>query len=105
MSYSILSSAPVNTVYVDLYSTPVIKHHRIGSDDSNWVLNWWRAHEAEYPIMSQVARDYLAILAAEVDVERLFSAGRDLIGLRRHSLSIDSMRAVMMLKSFQSLSL
>ena len=49
--------------------------------------------------MCQVARDYLAILAGEVDVERLFSAGRDLIGIRRHSLSIETIRALMILKS------
>jgi hypothetical protein len=55
--------------------------------------------------MSQVARDYLAIPASEVDVERLFSTGRDLIGLRRHSLSIDTMRAIMMIKSLRSVSL
>ncbi|KAK9364575.1 hypothetical protein V1509DRAFT_678595, partial [Lipomyces kononenkoae] len=30
------------------------------------------------------ARDYLAIPASEVAVERLFSGGRDLLGLRRH---------------------
>jgi hypothetical protein len=51
--------------------------------------------------MSQVARDYLPIPAAEVDVERLFSSGKDLIGLRRHSLKIDTMRALMMLRSLQ----
>ena len=56
----------------------------------------------EYPVMSQVARDYLPVPAAEVDVERLFSAGRDLIGLRRHSLSIDTMRALMILRQNQA---
>ena len=92
---------------MDLYfKTPVVKHRRTGGeDDLNWVLNWWRSHEAEYPIMSQVARDYLAIPASEVDVERLFSSGRDLIGLRRHSLSIDTMRAIIIIKSLQSVSL
>lgn len=91
---------------VDLYfKTPVVKHRRSGDDDINWVLNWWRSNEADYPIMSQVARDYLAIPASEVDVERLFSTGRDLIGLRRHSLGIDTMRAIMMTRSLRSVSL
>jgi hypothetical protein len=67
------------------------------------VLNWWRSHESEYPIMSQVARDYLAIPAGEVDVERLFSSGRDLIGIRRHTLSIETMRALMILKSLRTI--
>jgi hypothetical protein len=45
--------------------------------------------------MSQVAKDYLLIPPAEVDVERLFNEGRDLLGLRRHSMSPETMRAVM----------
>jgi hypothetical protein len=53
--------------------------------------------------MSQVARDYLAIPAGEVDVERLFSAGRDLIGIRRYSLSIETIRALMILKSLRTI--
>ena len=51
--------------------------------------------------MSQVAQDYLPIAAAEVDVERLFSTGRDLIGLRRHSLSEETMKALMIMKHNQ----
>ena len=46
--------------------------------------------------MSQVARDYLPIPLAEVDVERLFSEGRDLMGLRRYSMAPDTMIAAMM---------
>ena len=49
--------------------------------------------------MSKVTRDFLAIPAAEVDVERLFSLGRDLIGVRRYSLSPDTMRTLMLLRS------
>ena len=90
---------------VDLYfSAPVVDWHSgSGKDDPDWVLNWWRSHESEYPIMSQVARDYLAIPAGEVDVERLFSAGRDLIGIQRYSLSIETMRALMILKSLRTI--
>jgi hypothetical protein len=90
---------------VDLYfRTPVVDWRKgTGKDDPDWVLNWWRSHESEYPIMSQVARDYLAIPAGEVDVERLFSSGRDLIGIRRHTLSIETMRALMILKSLRTI--
>ncbi|EED15295.1 hypothetical protein TSTA_047440 [Talaromyces stipitatus ATCC 10500] len=35
----------------------------------------------EYPRMAAAARDYLAVPAAEVDVERLFNTERDLLGL------------------------
>ncbi|KAK9251130.1 hypothetical protein V1507DRAFT_465578, partial [Lipomyces tetrasporus] len=33
------------------------------------------------------ARDYIAIPASEVAVERPFNSGRDMLGLRRYSLS------------------
>jgi len=49
-----------------------------------------------FPIMSQVARDYLAVPLAEVDVKRLFSIGRDLLGLRRHCMSPETMKAVLL---------
>ena len=48
--------------------------------------------------MAVAARDYLAIPAAEVAVERLFSRGRDLLVLRRHSLNGETMRKVMLLR-------
>jgi len=61
-----------------------------------WALKWWQANAGLYPLMSQVARDYLIIPPAEVNVKRLFSEGRDLLGLRRHSMSPETMKAVML---------
>ena len=86
---------------VDLYFSTLVVPPSGNNDDLGQVLNQWRSHESEYPVMSQVAQDYLPIPAAEVDVERLFSSGKDLIGLRQHSLKIDTMRALMMLRSLQ----
>ncbi|KAE8334178.1 hypothetical protein BDV24DRAFT_157008 [Aspergillus arachidicola] len=45
-----------------------------------------------YPRIAAAARDYLAILAYEVAVERVFKSGRDLLGLRRYSLHGETMR-------------
>jgi hypothetical protein len=50
-----------------------------------------------------VAQDYLAILAGEVDVKRLFLSGRDLISIRRHTLLIETIRALMILKSLRTI--
>jgi hypothetical protein len=47
--------------------------------------------------MAKAARRYLAIPASEVAVERLFSAGRDLLGIRRHSMTGEAMRFLMLL--------
>jgi hypothetical protein len=48
--------------------------------------------------MAQAAQDYLAIPASEVDVERLFNVGRDILGIGRFSMSGNTLRTIMMLK-------
>lgn len=58
----------------------------IGEDHTQWVLNWWNSNKSEFPRMAAVARDYLAIPSSEVDIERLFSGGRDILGIRRFAL-------------------
>jgi hypothetical protein len=69
----------------------------VATTEEGWLLQWWRAHKEEYPQMAAAARDYLAIPASEVAVERLFSGGRDLLGLRRHSLESGTMRTLTLL--------
>jgi len=48
--------------------------------------------------MFEVARDYMAVAASEVDIERLFSGGRDMLGVRRWSLQAKTMRSLTLLK-------
>ncbi|KAJ5343499.1 uncharacterized protein N7506_003323 [Penicillium brevicompactum] len=69
-----------------------------GAEDPDWLCNWWRTHKGEYSQMAEAAREFLAIPASEVSVERLFSGGRDLLGVRRHSLGADTMRMLMLMK-------
>jgi len=69
------------------------------ANDPNWLFNWWKGHKDEYPRMAAAARDYLAIPASEVSCERLFSAGRDMIGLRRFSLHPNTMRHLALLRN------
>lgn len=66
--------------------------------NEDWLFGWWRTHKDEYPWMAAAARDYLAIPAAEVSVERLLSCGRDLLGLHQHSLKGEMMRKMMLLR-------
>jgi len=66
--------------------------------DLNWLFKWWNQHKETYPQMTKAARDYLAIPASEVSVERLFSSGRDMIGVRQFSLSPETMRQLILLR-------
>jgi hypothetical protein len=50
--------------------------------------------------MAKAARDLLAIPGAEVDFERLFCGGRDLLGICRYVLKGETMRVLTLLKCF-----
>ena len=82
--------------------TPPPTNSTTAEDDLAWVLNWWRTNQFVYPRMARIARDFIGIAAAEVGVERLFSQGRDQIGLRRYSLLPATMKMLTMLKAFFS---
>jgi len=48
--------------------------------------------------MAYAARDFLPLPASEVVCKRLFSTGRDMLGLRRHRLNRETMRLLILLK-------
>ena len=50
--------------------------------------------------MFAVTRDYLLILRAEVDVERLFNIAQDILGLRRTLLGLETIRALILVKDY-----
>ncbi|KAJ5082309.1 hypothetical protein N7532_011352 [Penicillium argentinense] len=64
----------------------------------NWLCNWWKMHKGKHPRMAEAARDYLAIPASEVAVERVFSTARDVLGIRRYSLKGDTLRMLMLIR-------
>jgi hypothetical protein len=94
------SSADTVENDIDTYlDTPCIKYFGPKTiDQSQWVLDWWNANKSQYTCMACVAREFLAIPASEVDCERLFNEGRDLLGIRRYSMSGNTMRTMMLLK-------
>ncbi|KAI7947243.1 hypothetical protein MJO28_009151 [Puccinia striiformis f. sp. tritici] len=50
-------------------------------------LKWWKAHHHEFPVLSSLAKDYLACSATSASVERCFSAAADICGRDRGSLA------------------
>jgi hypothetical protein len=57
-----------------------------------------KAHE--FPIITQMARDYLAIPATSAPSERVFSAAGNLITKRRTRISSENVRYVLCLRSW-----
>jgi hypothetical protein len=72
-------------------------------EDLNWLCNWWQINKDKYPRMAAAARDYLAIPASEVLVERIFNIGRDILGIWRHVMNSETMRMLMLLDNRHSL--
>jgi hypothetical protein len=68
--------------------------------DPDWVLKWWKANAFQYPLMALAARDLLVVPGLEVDVERLFCGGRDLLGICRSCLKGETMRILTLLKAY-----
>jgi hypothetical protein len=88
-------SLPIGSDINQYFDTPRLSV--INTSDPQWLCNWWRLHRDEFPQMAAAARDYLAIPASEVAVERLFNVGRDLLGIRRLSMTADTIRMLMLL--------
>jgi hypothetical protein len=84
--------------YFDLPAVQFVLDEK--EDQAQWVLNWWASNKTEFPRMCAIARDYLPIPGAEVDVERLFNVARDVLGLRRSSLGADTLRALILVKDY-----
>ncbi|CAE6479261.1 unnamed protein product [Rhizoctonia solani] len=58
-------------------------------------LEWWSKHQSRFPRLAAMARDYLCIPGSSVAVERVLSTGRDVISLRRASLSAETITILM----------
>jgi hAT family dimerisation domain. len=89
-----------NVSDIDQYfDTPPI-HFKLSISDNQieWLINYWKTCKYEYLSMFQVVCDYLPIPRSEVDVERLFNTGRDILGIRRFSISGNTLRTLIMLK-------
>jgi hypothetical protein len=59
---------------------------------------YWKAKQYDYPIISRITADYLAIPATLVPLECIFSIGSDVVTKKRNKLTGDSVRMIMCLK-------
>lgn len=63
-------------------------------------LLWWKAHSMEFPLLSQMAMDYLAIQATSVASEQTFSVASNTLTKVRNRLHSTTARASLCLKSW-----
>ncbi|KDR79674.1 hypothetical protein GALMADRAFT_40714, partial [Galerina marginata CBS 339.88] len=56
-------------------------------------------HQFQYPTLSRMARDYLAIQGSATPSERAFSSGGTTGTAKRNKLSVEAFEALQLLKS------
>ncbi|XP_077063574.1 E3 SUMO-protein ligase ZBED1-like [Siphateles boraxobius] len=62
------------------------------------VLDWWRAHQAEFPLLADLAKTYLCIPGTSVPSERVFSTAGDIVRSERSVLSSEHVDQLIFLK-------
>jgi hypothetical protein len=77
--------------YLDDSITPIV-------DDNLDIYQWWNDHKHKFPILSRLARMFLAIPATSVASERLFSDAGNNITIKRTSLSTNIVKKLMFLR-------
>ncbi|KAF4611808.1 hypothetical protein D9613_004630 [Agrocybe pediades] len=61
-------------------------------------LVWWKQHEGSFPTVARMARDYLAIPATSVSVERTFSKSRHICSDLRMSMKAKTISEALLVK-------
>jgi hypothetical protein len=64
------------------------------------IYQYWKAKQYDFPIISRIARDFLAILDTLAPLECVFSIGSDVVTKKRNRLTGDSVRVIMCLKNW-----
>lgn len=64
------------------------------------ILQYWAAKQFHYPILSKIARDYLAIRATSAASERVFSNGTDVLTKKRNKMATGTLRYVLCLRNW-----
>jgi hypothetical protein len=64
-------------------------------------LQWWKTNAADFPVLSMMAMDYLAVQSSSVPAEQIFSGGVDLVTPKRNRISHE--KVSMSLKNLMSL--
>ena len=77
-----------------------VRHHALATFPLSSSTLSYQAHAKEFPVIAQMARDFLAIMGTSVSVERLFSSSRHICQDTRSSLKADSVSQLLLAKKW-----
>jgi hypothetical protein len=77
-----------------------LKKPTIPRTDTFDILSWWKSNSMEYPTLSRIARDVLAVPTSNVASESAFSMGRRTISDFRSSLTPQNVEALICLQDW-----
>ncbi|PLW55043.1 hypothetical protein PCANC_02566 [Puccinia coronata f. sp. avenae] len=62
--------------------------YKLATDQAGQSLKWWKEHHQEFPVLSSLAKDFLACCSTSASVKRCFSAAADICGRDCGSLAV-----------------
>ncbi|TVU42204.1 hypothetical protein EJB05_08597, partial [Eragrostis curvula] len=71
-----------------------LKEDFVRADENYEILSWWKTNANKYPVLSMMARDFLAIPFSTVSSESAFSLGGRLLGDTRSSMTPETLEAL-----------
>ena len=63
-------------------------------------LDYWKLNANTFPVLSIIAREYLAITATSAPSERIFSIAANIITKNRNRLAKDTFKMIILLKNW-----
>ena len=93
-SQAATSDSPESAVKAEVKAYMEFPYCREGDN----ILQWWKRHQETCPILSRLARHYLAIPASSCKSERVFSCAGNVVSARRTRLSAAKVEMLVVLK-------
>ena len=73
---------------------------QLESQETEDPIEWWMAHQGQFPMISQLALDILAIPAMATDCERSFSLAKLTLTTQRLSMTTETLEKLQCLKNW-----
>ena len=64
-------------------------------------MDWWKINSIRFPVLSIMAKDYLAVMASSAPIERQFSIFGNIVTKNRNRMEKEIGRKIMCLRSWK----